>query len=50
MDLFEQESVIVMVGSNTSPEQACAVFFEGDYHYCGDAGPGLVLCCPGGMQ
>jgi len=26
---------------------ACQVFFAGDYHYCGDAGGGYVLCCPG---
>jgi hypothetical protein len=28
------------------PEEACHVFFYGTYHYCGDAGPGYVLCCP----
>jgi hypothetical protein len=50
MEPFEQEPVIIMVESNTSPDQACEVFFQGNYHYCGDAGPGLVLCCPGGSQ
>jgi hypothetical protein len=50
MELFEQEPLIVMIDPNASPEQACQVFFQGDYHYCGDAGPGLVLCCPGGSQ
>jgi hypothetical protein len=50
MERFEQEPVIVMVDSNASPEEACQVFFWGDYHYCGEAGFGYVLCCPGGSQ
>lgn len=42
----QQEPVVVMSGSNG--ENACQVFFYGDYHYCGDAGFGYVWCCPGG--
>ena len=50
MDFSEQDSVIVIAGSAGSPEDACQVFFAGDYHYCGDAGGGYVLCCPGSMS
>ncbi|MCU1336191.1 MAG: hypothetical protein JWO19_1772 [Bryobacterales bacterium] len=50
MELCEQEPVIVVADSNASLEQACQVFFNGDYHYCGEAGFGYVLCCPGGTQ
>jgi len=41
----ELEPVVMMSGSNG--EDACRVFFYGEYHYCGDAGPGYVWCCPG---
>ena len=50
MDFCGQDSVIVIAGSAGSPEDACQVFFAGDYHYCGDAGGGYVLCCPGSMS
>ena len=50
MELCEQEPVVVTPNLNTSPEQACQVFFYGDYHYCGDAGGGYVLCCLGESQ
>jgi hypothetical protein len=50
MELCQQEPVIVVADSNASPEEACQVFFDGDYHYCGDAGRGYVLCCLGGAQ
>ena len=43
----EQDPIIVVADSNSRPEEACQVFFYGDYHYCGDAGQGFVLCCPG---
>jgi hypothetical protein len=46
MDFYEQDSIIV-AGSTANAEEACQVFFVGDYHYCGDAGGGYVLCCPG---
>ena len=46
----ELDPVIVAPNPNGNPEEACGVFLYGDYHYCGDAGPGLVLCCPGGIQ
>lgn len=46
----ELEPVIVVFDPNANPEQACEVSFQGDYHYCGDAGPGLVLCCLEGIQ
>jgi hypothetical protein len=26
------------------------VFFYGDYHYCGDAPGGYILCCPGQLH
>ena len=48
MDFYEQDLIIVIAGSANS-EEACQVFFVGDYHYCGDAGGGYVLCCPGSM-
>jgi hypothetical protein len=44
------ENETLIVAANGSPEQACAVFFYGDYHYCGEAGAGYVLCCPGGLN
>jgi len=47
MDFYEQDSIIVIAGSATNSEEACQIFFVGDYHYCGDAGGGSVLCCPG---
>ena len=50
MELCEQETVLVAADPNASPEEACQVFFYGDYHYCGDAGRGFVLCCPGEPQ
>ncbi|HSP67732.1 MAG TPA: hypothetical protein VLN48_08390 [Bryobacteraceae bacterium] len=50
MDVYEPQPMVVMADSNASPEQACQVFFWGDYHYCGDADAGYVLCCPGGWQ
>ena len=43
----ELEPVIVVADANASPEEACQVFFYGDYRYCGDAGGGSVLCCLG---
>jgi hypothetical protein len=46
----EQEPVIMMPESGGSAEDACGVFFYGDYHYCGDAGGGYVLCCVGGLN
>ena len=46
MGFCEQDSVIVIAGSAMNSEDACQVFFAGDYHYCGDAGSGYVLCCP----
>jgi hypothetical protein len=49
--VFDELDPVVVVGDlNGSPAEACEVFFRGDYHYCGDAGPGLVLCCMGGVQ
>lgn len=50
MEPLELEPIIVATNLNASPEEACQVFFYGDYHYCGDAGTGLVLCCPGGVN
>ncbi|HEY2844650.1 MAG TPA: hypothetical protein VGJ09_13410 [Bryobacteraceae bacterium] len=53
MDLCEPiqpAPIVVAVDLNSTPEQACQVFFYGDYHYCGDAGGGYVQCCPGGSQ
>jgi len=47
VDFCEQEPVMVVADGNTSPEDACQVFFCGDYHYCGHAGRGYVLCCLG---
>lgn len=46
----ELEPVEVVADSNGNPEQACEVFLYGDYHYCGDAGQGYVLCCLGGAN
>jgi hypothetical protein len=45
MELYEQEPVVVIAEAG-GPEEACHVFFYGAYHYCGDAGPGYILCCP----
>ena len=50
MEFSDQDPVIVISGSNGNPEEACQVFFYGEYHYCGDAGAGYVLCCPGAAQ
>jgi hypothetical protein len=48
---FELEPVIVVaVTSASPPEEACHVFFYGDYQYCGDAGGGYVLCCLGELH
>ena len=41
---------VVIVPATGDPAQDCATFFWGDYHPCGDAGPGFVECCPGGAQ
>ena len=46
MEFLEQDAVIVISGPNGNPEEACQVFFYGEYHYCGDAGFGYVRCCP----
>ena len=44
------DSVVVLVAPGSSPEDACRVFFDGDYHYCGDANGGYVVCCPAGGE
>jgi len=43
----EIEPVVIVADPSGNPEEACQVFFYGDYHYCGDAGAGLVQCCLG---
>ena len=45
---YEPGPLLIAAVAGTSPEQSCEVFFYGDYHYCGDAGGGYVLCCLGG--
>ena len=50
MELYEPEPIVVVPNSNASPEEACQVFFNGDYHYCGDAGGSYVYCCLGGAN
>jgi len=44
---MELEPIIVVPNPNGNPAEACQVLFYGDYHNCGDAGPGLVQCCIG---
>ena len=46
MDFGELEPVIIPADSAGQNDQACQVFFWGDYHYCGDAGGGYIQCCP----
>ena len=46
----ELEAVVGMPIHNGTPEEACQVFFYGDYHYCGEAGVGFVQCCLGGLN
>jgi hypothetical protein len=50
MESCEQEPAVVIPEAGANAEEACHVFFYGDYHYCGDAGPGYVLCCPEGLR
>lgn len=50
MTIYEPSPIVVAADPNRNPEEACQVFFYGDYHYCGDAGQGYVLCCPGKSQ
>ncbi len=47
MTFVDQDPAVVISGPSGNAEEACQVFFQGDYHYCGDAGFGFVLCCPG---
>jgi len=50
MTIYEPSPIVVVADPNRNPEEACQVFFYGDYHYCGDAGQGYVLCCLGESQ
>jgi hypothetical protein len=50
MTIYEPSPIVVVADPNRNPEEACQVFLYGDYHYCGDAGQGYVLCCPGESQ
>jgi|KBSMisStandDraft_5_1062788.scaffolds.fasta_scaffold247485_4 hypothetical protein len=50
MEFCEQEPVVMIADAGAGPEDACHVFFYGTYHYCGDAGPGYILCCPEEMR
>lgn len=40
---------IVVVPDTGNTDQACEVFFYGDYHFCGYTSEGLVQCCLGGV-
>lgn len=46
MNFVDQDPIVVISGPNGNPEEACQVFFQGGYHYCGEAAFGYVLCCP----
>jgi hypothetical protein len=50
VEFCEPEAVIVAPNTGVGPEEACQVFFYGDYHYCGDTAEGYVLCCPGELS
>ena len=50
MKFLVPEAVIVVDNLNGSPEQACEVLFYGNYHFCGDADAGHVLCCLGDIH
>ena len=47
---MNEGSEFVIVPASGDAEQDCAVFFWGNYQPCGEAGPGLVRCCPEGAQ
>ncbi len=47
VEFCEPEPVIIAANTGVSPEEACQVFFYGDYHYCGDIAGGYIMCCPG---
>ena len=46
----ELDPIVIVPDPNGNSDQACDVFFYGDYHYCGDAGAGFVQCCLGGSN
>lgn len=50
MEPFELEPIIIVPDYNGNTDQTCQIFFYGDYHYCGDAGAGLVQCCLGAVS
>ena len=50
MEPNELDPIVVIPESGGNTDQACQVFFYGDYHFCGYTGDGLVQCCLGGLN
>jgi hypothetical protein len=46
----EQEPILFIPDTGGGAEEACQVFFYGDYHYCGGAPGGWIQCCLGELN